>query len=119
LSVQKNVRKGDPTPAYSPVSDRRRLTTSFFKAKKEIHPNRRGAELAYCSYHLALGIDGKLRHGRASSLNESVVSSMIACHWECSASNASSTTTATLAMAMAIATLIWSKLRLNEGERYF
>jgi hypothetical protein len=34
--IQKNVRKDDPTPAYSPVSDRRRLT-----ALVEVHWTRR------------------------------------------------------------------------------
>jgi hypothetical protein len=34
--IQKNVRKGDPTPAYMPVSDRRRLT-----ALVEVHWARR------------------------------------------------------------------------------
>jgi hypothetical protein len=35
--IQKNVRKDNPTPAYSPVSDRRRLT-----ALVEVHWARRG-----------------------------------------------------------------------------
>jgi hypothetical protein len=34
--IQKNVRKGNPTPAYSPVSDRRHLT-----ALVEVHWARR------------------------------------------------------------------------------